>query len=297
MSSKQPQRRRGSTSPASAARDQNARQAPPPTTPTSPSGRGAQRPSSADARAAQRDQSRRAQRVIAAHQAKRRRQFSIIGGAVGLAVVVVLVLIYFNRDDSGGTASEPVTVPASVGANADLIKDGRTLGSADAPVTVIEWGDYQCPACGNFNRTTKQRLIDEYVSTGQVKFEYRDLPFLDNNASGSESDDSAAAAYCAGEQDRFWDFHDTLFNNQIGENNGAFAKKRLTEMATQLDLDVDAFESCMDSDAAQDAVQAMADEAETQQVRSTPTFIINGTVVVGGNYTDIAAAINTALGQ
>lgn len=222
---------------------------------------------------------------------------SIIGGAVGAAVVLVLVLVYFNRDDSGGTANEPVTVPASVGANADLIKNGNTLGNADAPVTVIEWGDYQCPACGQFNRSTKQRLIDDYVSTGQVKFEYRDLPFLDNNASGSESDDSATAAYCAGEQDRFWDYHDTLFNNQIGENQGAFATKRLTAMATELGLDVNAFESCMDSDAAQDAVAAMEDEAESQQVRSTPTFIINGTVVVGGNYTDIDAAIKTALGQ
>lgn len=229
--------------------------------------------------------------------AKRRRQMLLIGSAVGIALLVFAGLVYLNRDESGGNADEPIALPASIEQNNDVPKQGNVLGNADAPVTVVEWGDYQCPACGNFNRTTKQQLIDDYVSTGQVKFEYKDLPFLDDNASGDESNDSATAAYCAMEQDRFWDYHDTLFNNQIGENAGAFAESRLVRMAEELGLDVDAFESCMDSDAARDAVEAATDEANEQQVRSTPTFMINGTVIVGGNYNELKAAIDTALGQ
>src|SRR3990167_3005650 len=87
------------------------------------------------------------------------------------------------------------------------------LGDQNAPVTIIEYGDYQCPFCGKFFKETEPTLRENYIKTGKVKFVYRDFAFL-----GQESLWAANAAQCAGEQGKFWEYHDYLYGNQNGEN-------------------------------------------------------------------------------
>lgn len=221
-----------------------------------------------------RAESRRAQRVVQQRQAKRKRIYTMFGGAAAAALVLALILVLINQDDSGAAADDPVQLPAAI--SEDIPHDGRVLGNPDAPVRIIEYGDYQCPACGQFARSMQPMLINDYVATGQVAIEYRDFAFL-----GQESLDAAEAAMCALDQDMFWPYHDTLYNNQVRENEGAFAKKRLISMAEELGMDVDAFKDCIDSDRYAADVAESTRLGQSEGVRATPTFFVNGTMLEG----------------
>lgn len=235
-------------------------------------------------------ESRRAQRVIAERRAARLRRLLFFGGAAGIAIVLVVVLIAVNssRSDDGTASSLPIIVPAAQ--RADVPADGRIKGDPNAPVQVIEYGDYQCPACGVFGRDQERQLVDEFVATGQVRFEYRDFAFI-----GKESTAAAEASACALEQDRFWEYHAILYSNQDGENKGAFHRSRLIEMAGKVGLDEAQFTSCIDSDRHEDAVSASLAEGRERGVSSTPSFYVNGTLIIGANYPAIRDAINKEL--
>jgi protein-disulfide isomerase len=255
-----------------------------PTTPASPATR-------REKRATERAGSRREQRVLAERRARRQKRLLLFGGAAALAILLVVVLIAINAsgdDDDGEVADLPVSVPELT--DPAIPTDGLVIGNADAPVTVVEWGDYQCPACGNWARGSEAQLVSEYVATGKVRYEYRDMAFL-----GDESVDAAEAARCAGDQDRYWDYHKTLFYNQSGENQGAFAKARLIEMARGLNLDEEQFTSCFNDGTHADAVQETERQANSAGVNSTPTFYVNGEQITGGNWEQIKQAIDAAL--
>ena len=149
-------------------------------------------------------------------------------------------------------------------------EDANALGDPDAPVTIIEYSDFQCPFCGRFAMETEPLLIRDYVETGKVRLIYRTV----GDWIGPESLLAAEAAYCAGDQGKFWAFHDVLFANQHGENQGAFSRKRIEAMAQMLGLDMDAFRSCLDEHKYQK--QAMQDLKDSQAagVQGTPSFII-----------------------
>ncbi len=236
-----------------------------------------------------RPDSRRAQRIIQQRQAKRRRIYTMFGGAAAAALILVLVLIAINQDDAGEAADTPVSV--QTGPSADIPREGRILGDPDAPVKIVEYGDFQCPGCGQFAVNMKPRLIQEYVATGQASFEYRDFAFL-----GKESMQASRASYCALEQDKYWEYHDTLFHSQVGENNGAFSDRRLVRMADELGMNVAEFEECLDSDRYEDEVEATTDQGRGEGVDATPYFFINGEPVRGiSNYDSLRETIESAL--
>lgn len=213
----------------------------------------------------------------------------LIGGGVAAAIVVVLALVLFNRSGDDGLA--PVALPPP--SSADVERSGRSMGAADAPVTVVEWGDYQCPGCEFFWQNGKPQLIQNYVATGQVRFEFRDYAFL-----GRESIDAAVAASCAEQQGKFWEYHDILYFNHNGENQGAFSESRLREMAQLVGLDMDQWSTCFDDDAVRDAVSASLQEGRNLGVNSTPTFIINGgEPISGGNWEPLRQRIDAALAE
>jgi protein-disulfide isomerase len=235
----------------------------------------------------ERRRSNREQRRLAQEQqARRQRQLRLLAGVVAVAVIAAVVLIFLNRprDTGGDLAIIASPIPAEVA------EDGRLLGDPEAPVTIVEYGDYQCPFCGVFARESEPRLIEEFVATGQATYEYRDLAFL-----GDESIWASEAASCAEDQGAFWAYHKTLYANQAGENRGAFAQDRLREMASQLGLDMDAFTSCMDDRAHQETVTAMSNEARSQGISSTPTFVINGRVVPNTTYENLREVITSEL--
>ncbi len=220
----------------------------------------------------------------------------MIGGAVVVAVAVVGALILLNRPDDDDASDLALTIPPA--RDASVPTDGRTLGNADAPLTIVEYADFQCPACGQFATTVEAQLIEDYVKTGQAKLVYHDFPFLDDRSDEKESDNASEAAFCAQEQGQFWAYHDMIYYNQSGENEGAFARDRLIEMARNVEgLDVDQFTTCIDGDEYEDDVQALYQETIDAGVQSTPTFVMNGRSVSGANYPALQQEIEAALGS
>ena len=143
------------------------------------------------------------------------------------------------------------------------------LGSADAQITIVEFGDYQCEACYHWFHNTRDTLIDNYIETGKAKLIFVDLPFI-----GQDSRIAAQASYCAEDQGKYWEYHEILYIFQEGENSGWADRDRLNSFAFSLDMNMDEFNDCMNSSKYQKRVKANYDEAVKNDVQSTPTFII-----------------------
>lgn len=154
--------------------------------------------------------------------------------------------------------------------------NGSYLGNPNATVTVIQYGDYQCPYCDAFFRDTWPQLKAEYVDTGKIRFLFQDYAFL-----GPDSTTAAMAAHCAGDQYRFWQYHDYLYLHQGGENSGWASVANQKQFAAQMGLNTDQFDQCLDSGKHAQDVQNGAATARSQGVTSVPTFFVNGTKIVG----------------
>lgn len=230
----------------------------------------------------------REQRKAAQEQGARRKHYLWLGGAITAALVVALALILLNRPQDIGApivaaAPLPETIPVS----------GTTLGAEDAPLAIVEWGDYQCPGCGIFAREIAPRLIAEYVELGQASFEFRDFSFL-----GDESFRAAEAAACAADQNAYWLYHDTLYANQRGENQNAFSDIRLKEIARTLSLDTGAFNACLDSGGKRADVDRSAVAAREEGINSTPSLFVNGTRIEDWrNWETVKAALDAELAK
>jgi protein-disulfide isomerase len=152
----------------------------------------------------------------------------------------------------------------------------NTMGDPNAPIHIIEYGDFQCPYCLQFWRETEPQLIEEYINNGTVYFEYRAFPVL-----GPESYSASEGAYCAGDQGKFWEYHDTLFTNWTGENVGDFTHEKLIQYADALSLDMETFEKCLSEGTHKETVLQDQAEGEAANVHATPTFFINGHMLEG----------------
>jgi protein-disulfide isomerase len=227
------------------------------------------------------------QRFKAFQRAKRRRKQRIIAAALAMILILAAALLLLNRGEDNVPTFEIVHSPYS-----DIPVSGRTLGDSTAPVKVIEYGDYQCPGCGYFAREIEQQLVQDYVATGKIRFEFRDYAFI-----GDESTAAAEAAACAQDQDAFWQYHATLFHSQLGENAGGFGSRRLGAMARGLGLNEEQFNSCIDDRVHVDEVDEMRAEARALGVTGTPSFVVNGTLIEYSGYESLSAAIEAALAK
>ena len=199
-----------------------------------------------------------------AMRAKRERQarmqrLGIIGMIVLGALLVTAVLILPNFRTNIEIASRP-------NANDNI------MGDPNAPITITEFSDYRCSHCGAFVLETEPSLVKDYIETGKVKFVYRSM----GGRSGEPSLLGAEASYCAGEENKFWEYHDILFANQ----GASLDMKNFMTWAETVGLDTDAFRKCMD----ERRYQARADQDEQDGtalgVQGTPTFLL--TYNVGG---------------
>ena len=143
------------------------------------------------------------------------------------------------------------------------------LGSAEAQVSIVEFGDYQCEMCHSWFHNTRGTIIDNYVDTGKVNIVFVDLAFL-----GSDSPVAAQATHCANEQGKYWEYHSILYYKQEGIDNGWASKNMLKEYANELKLDSDQFASCIDSAKYAKNVQNSYNAAVKMKVSSTPTFYL-----------------------
>lgn len=200
-------------------------------------------------------------------------------------------------DTSGSTNNQ--SAPGTVAQVPDPSADGQALmaemvaqtrhfiGDPDAPVTIIELSDFNCPYCKRHNTTTTPQIQSEFVAAGLVRIGFLHMAFL-----APDSALAAQAAECAADQDKFWEMHEQLF----AASGSGFTSDSLTQLAAGLDLDTDEFTECLDSGKYADVVQADLDFARSVGAQSTPSFLINGRPLVGAqDYTVFAQYIEASL--
>jgi protein-disulfide isomerase len=203
------------------------------------------------------------------------------GGAIAIAVAAIVVGGAFR-----GGSNTSVNIPGRT-----VATQGRTLGPENARVTVDEYADFQCPYCARASQTMDPKIEQDYVADGRVKLVFHPLALI-----GQESIWAADAAECANEQGKFWDYHDKLFENQHGENQGDFSTDNLKRFAQELGLDTQTFNLCLDSRKYEDLVKAETQDALNKGIQSTPTFVIGDQTVDGPrSYDDLKKVIEAEL--
>lgn len=220
-------------------------------------------------------------------QTKQRNQKATLIVVVIGALLVLGVLIIPNLIPVTDLKTPETLTRSKVNAN--------TMGDSNAPVKVSEFADFQCPSCGTFVTTQEPRLIRDYIETGKVLYTYVAFSFLDEGNPNRESKKAAEAVYCAMDQNKFWNLHDYIYANQNGENQGAFADKRLKAMAQKAGLDMGAFNSCFSAGTYTSKVLDDLKLGESKGVSSTPSFFVNDKLVTLNTYDDLYKAIDAAM--
>tara|TARA_Y100000310_G_scaffold309978_1_gene354646 strand:+ start:2122 stop:3732 length:1611 start_codon:yes stop_codon:yes gene_type:complete len=172
----------------------------------------------------------------------------------------------------------------------DVSTDDDTVkGDPNAPVTIVEFSDYECPFCGKFYDDTYALLVENYIDTGIAKLAFRDFPLSFH----PEAEGAAIAAECAGEQDAYFGMHDLLFENQE-----SLSSELYLALAEELELDLVEFNTCLDDPAMADEVAADMADGSSFGVSGTPAFFINGELISGAQpYEAFVAAIERALAE
>jgi protein-disulfide isomerase len=143
------------------------------------------------------------------------------------------------------------------------------LGLKEAPITMIEFGDYQCFYCHQFYNTTEPDIVKNYINTGKVRMVFKDFTII-----GQDSVNAAHASHCAQEQGKFWDYHDALYNNWAGENTGWASSDNLLKFAKQVGLDPNTFNQCMTQSKYISVVEGSLSNAKDLGLTGTPDFFI-----------------------
>ena len=203
---------------------------------------------------------------------------------VPLAFVAGLMVGFIFWGRSAGDASGGNSTPIAQAATSTLqttkkapvrynvpAGNNPSTGPENAPITLIEFSDYECPFCQKWYVETYSQLMQDYQ--GKIRFVYRDFPLTGLHANASPA---AIAADCAGEQGKYFPFHDKLFTGGL-----SLSRETYIQYATDLGLDLDQFTSCVDTNKFQDAVEANYTFAYNLGIQSTPTFFINGLAIVG----------------
>ncbi|PYG01611.1 Protein-disulfide isomerase [Georgenia satyanarayanai] len=220
---------------------------------------------------------------------------------VGLAAVLVSVSVVLSgREDAADPAASPAPVADVVtpetAPTVDLTRleadDPLAAGPVDAPVSLIVYSDYQCPFCASWAADTAPAMLD-YAAAGDLRIEFRDIAVF-----GEDSRTAALAAYAAGLQGRYLDFHDALFPEGVALPPRGLTDEALVATADELGLDVERFTADMRSEEVADAVQRNIDEAATIGAFSTPAFLLAGQPILGAQPTDVfVTAVEQALSE
>ena len=238
--------------------------------------------------------------MVREQRAKKQRQQRLVTigiiGVVALAVVALLAIPYIR---SRLQANQPVGDIVKVTPVARPQADRNSMGDPNAPVKIVEYSDYQCPFCKRFSDETQPQIVDTYVATGKVYFTYRSMGnFVSDNlrTGGVESKEAAEAAYCAADQNKYWEYHDMLFANWKGEEVGSFTANRLMAFGEALGLNMDEFRSCYNGNKYANQVQQDSTDGLAAGIKATPSFLINGKLVEGAlPFSDFQQQIEAAL--
>ena len=151
----------------------------------------------------------------------------------------------------------------------NLMQGSTILGNPDAKITIVEFGDYQCTFCYKFHDETMKKIEQTYIKAENVNFVYRDFPL-----NGPQSILASEASYCAQKQNKFWEYHNTLYDNWGGENTGWITKNVLIGFANDIKLDLDSFSQCLENSEFKQKVLDNEQFAREIGIDATPSFLI-----------------------
>ena len=200
---------------------------------------------------------------------------SLAIGAIIASITITLVIFGFNNSSNEIELSiEPTPEmdqigPKKITMDTFLSNGSPILGDPDAPITLVEFGDYQCHYCNVFFQSIEKDIVKNYVDTGKVK-----IIFKDYNIIGEDSVKASQGAHCANDQGLFWEYHDILYSNWTGENNGWASSENLAIFAQQIGLNMNKWSECMNKGSHSQIILKSNDDARTLQLTGTPAFFI-----------------------
>ena len=151
-----------------------------------------------------------------------------------------------------------------------LIENGSPIiGDPDAPITILEWGDYQCTYCYKFHQSTLNIINESFIKTGKVKLVFKDYPL-----NGPDSVLAAEASHCAQDQEKYWEYHDELYKNWGGERTGWITRESLNQFGNTVNLDMDYFNTCLNEHKYNDKVISMYEFGKEVGIDATPSFLV-----------------------
>lgn len=184
-----------------------------------------------------------------------------------IVVAFAAVIIVYALSQSGQTIETARTI-----GTVNTSMGSPLLGDASAKITIIEFGDFQCHQCNNWLHKTRPQIYENYIKPGKANLVFVDLAFL-----GKDSPKAAQAAYCAEDQGKYWEYHNMLYDSQEPQIDGGWASnERLKAFAFDIGLNMSLFEECLDSNKYEKRVQFNINQAKSNGVTGTPTFILVG---------------------
>jgi len=184
---------------------------------------------------------------------------------IGLAVGTILWISPMDSNDS------------KIFTISKLIENGSPImGNPNAPITILEWGDYQCTFCYKFHQNSLDTIKEDFVKTGEVKIIFKDFPL-----NGFDSKLAAEATYCAQDQNKYWEYHDELYKNWGGERTGWITQESLNKFAITIDLNLKEFNDCLDNHTYKDRVNTHYQFGKELGIDATPSFLVfNGEKII-----------------
>ncbi len=195
-------------------------------------------------------------------------------------VLIAVLAVFVFRDNGSGTgvtggsvANAPApSAPAPTVDMKALLDDDAVKGDPKAPVTIVEFSDYECPFCARFYQQTLSQIDEKYIKTGKVKLVYRDFP----SGFHQQAQKAAEAAECAGEQGKYYDMHNALFEKGVQGGVASFK-----QYAKELKLDSAKFDKCLDSSQMASEIRKDTADGAAAGIQGTPGFFVNGVEISG----------------
>jgi protein-disulfide isomerase len=228
------------------------------------------------------------------HREQVRNRIIVILLVVVGALLVASAFIFPSINTARTAANAAKTPVLAVTPEKFSVKvDGVHLGDPNAPIKVDVYEDFRCSACLAYDQGFEPQVIKNYVDTGKVYYTFHNYIVIDGGDGTDASYRSANAAMCASEQNRFWDYHATLYANQVTEDASLFTDVRLVKMAENIGLDMAAFNTCYKAKKYADLVQNDLAQGQSLKLTGTPSIFVNGTLV--SSFSQTTQAIDTAL--
>lgn len=199
-----------------------------------------------------------------------------IGAAIASLSIIIVFFAFNTINDEPKLVIEPAQqsqeiISTNILTSTFLANGSPILGDPNAPVTLIEFGDYQCHFCNVHFHNTEHRLLEKFIKTGKVKMIFKDFTII-----GPDSVDAAHGTHCANDQGKFWKYHDILYNNWTGENNGWASSDNLLRFAQEIELDIDQWSDCMIDEKYSQIISNSNKDARELGITGTPAFFVIG---------------------